>query len=79
MIWASGGVYTWNVPNLAYLSQGKIVINTGVPSATIGTRYPVTITVSSSGSDANPANNTFVAEVMVAEQVFLPMTNRGED
>lgn len=76
---ASGGVYTWNVPNLAYLSQGKIVINTGVPSATIGTRYPVTITVSSSGSDANPANNTFVAEVMVAEQVFLPMTNRGED
>jgi hypothetical protein len=75
----NGDVYTWNVPNLRYLSQGLIVMNTGVPSATIGSRYPVTITVSTASSDVNQGNNTTVTEVMVAEQVYLPVTSRSED
>lgn len=74
-----GGVYTWNVPNLRFLSQGLIIMNTGVPSATIGTRYPVTITIATSSSDVNQGNNTVVTEVMVAEQVYLPVTSRSDD
>jgi hypothetical protein len=76
---SSGGVYTWNVPDLRYLSQGVIVMNTGVPTTTIGTRYPVTITIATNSDDVNQGNNTVVTEVMVAEQIYLPVTSRGED
>lgn len=75
----AGGVYTWNVPDLRYLSQGLIVMNTSVPSTTIGARYPVTITISTTGSDVNPGNNSTVTEVMVAEQVYLPATSSSGD
>lgn len=75
----AGGIYTWNVPNLRYLSQGLIVMSTGVPSATIGARYPVTISVSTTASDANQENNTTVTQVMVAEQVYLPAVSRTDD
>lgn len=76
---AGGSVYTWNIPDLRYLSQGVVIMNTGVPSATIGARYPVTITISTASSDVNAGNNTTVAEVMVAEQVYLPSTQRSDD
>ena len=76
---AGGGVYTWDVPDLRYLSQGLIVMNTGVPSATIGSRYPITITIMTTSSDVNQDNNTAVTEVMVAEQIYLPSTHRNDD
>ena len=74
-----GGAYTWNVPNLRFLSQGLIIMNTDVPSATIGTRYPMTITIATTSSDVNQGNNSVAAEVMVAEQVYLPVTSRSDD
>jgi hypothetical protein len=76
---ADGDVYTWNVPDLRYLSQGLIVMNTGVPSATIGSHYPVTITIVTASSDANQDNNSAVTEVMVAEEVYLPAIDRNDD
>ncbi|HQY89958.1 hypothetical protein [Caldilinea sp.] len=76
---SGGGTYTWNAPDLRYLSQGLILLSTGVPSATVGARYPVTISVGTTGSDVNQGNNTIVTEVMVAEQIYLPNASQGDD
>jgi uncharacterized repeat protein (TIGR01451 family) len=76
----AGGVeLTWNLPPLAFLSAGQIVLATGVPSATIGTTYPVTITVAHAGTDANPANMTVQTQVMAAQQLFTPLVVKSEE
>ncbi|MBC7227719.1 MAG: hypothetical protein H5T61_10870 [Thermoflexales bacterium] len=48
-----------------------------VPGAEIGTRYPVTWTLTSAGSESNPNDNTAATQVMVARQVFLPLVLRN--
>ena len=68
---------TWNLSGLNFLDQGKFTIYAGVPStATGGTRYPVTLTITSNEPDANPSDNTVVLEVMAALQNFLPMVRK---
>lgn len=69
----TGGVIVWNLPNLKFLGTGQILLRVQVPSALIGTRYPVTWTLTSAGPEANPADNFSVTQVMVAQQVFLPV------
>jgi hypothetical protein len=68
----------WDLPDVAYLGGGQVVVRTDVPSATVGTRYPVTWTISSAGPEAAPADNTAIGHVMVARQVFLPLVLRGQ-
>jgi len=70
---ASTHTVVWNLPNLGFLGGGQVVLYATVPSATIGTRYPVTWTLTSAGPEANPADNTVTTEVMVARQVYLPL------
>ncbi|MEA3310474.1 MAG: hypothetical protein U9Q70_13330, partial [Chloroflexota bacterium] len=73
----SGGTIVWNLANLGFLGNGQVILHTTVPSATIGTRYPVTWTISSAGSEYNSADNTITTEVMVAHQIFLPLVFRN--
>jgi hypothetical protein len=76
---AAVDTFTWEMSPLRFLSQGLILINTGIPSTTVGSSYPVTITVEANGADANQTDNTTVTTVMAAEQFFLPLTNSSED
>jgi len=73
----SGDTIVWNLANLGFLGNGRVILHTTVPSATIGTRYPVTWMISSAGPEYNPADNTIITEVMVAHQVFLPLVFRS--
>ena len=75
---AKGDAVVWDLPDVAYLGGGQVVVRTDVPSATVGTRYPVTWTISSAGPEAAPADNTAIGQVMVARQVFLPLVLRGQ-
>ncbi len=72
----NGGIYTWSLPALRHLSQGLILVNVGLPTTPVGSRYPVRISVTANSPDANPNNNLVVTEVMVAEQVYLPVTQK---
>jgi hypothetical protein len=69
----NGNTITWNLSDMGFLGNGRVILYTDVPSATIGTRYPVTWTIASAGPEADASNNTATAEVMVARQVFLPL------
>ncbi|MEM4217159.1 MAG: hypothetical protein QXZ09_03985 [Candidatus Methanomethylicaceae archaeon] len=42
-----------------------------------GTRYQVTLRLTSDGPEANPGDNIASAEVMAARQVFLPLILKG--
>jgi len=73
-----GNEVTWNLPDLAFLEGGNFVLYVQVPSgAARGTRYPVTLTLSSTGPEANPADNVVAAEVVVSHQIFLPLIMKG--
>lgn len=68
---------TWHLPDLNFLDHHQFTLYATVPStATIGTRYPVTLTIAANESDANPSDNTANLEVMAAIQIFLPIIQR---
>jgi hypothetical protein len=74
----SGNNVVWNMPDLGFLESRDFTLYVQVPSgAAYGTRYPVTLTLTSDGPEANFVNNTATAEVMAARQVFLPLVLRN--
>jgi hypothetical protein len=74
----SGNDVVWNLPDLGFLESGDFTLYVQVPSgADYGTRYPITLTLTSAGSEANPSDNTASAQVMAARQVFLPLVLRN--
>jgi uncharacterized repeat protein (TIGR01451 family) len=72
----SGNDITWNLPDMGLYDGGGFMLRLNVPSAAIGTRYPVTFTLTASGSEANSTDNTGSGEVMIAYQVYLPLIRR---
>jgi len=74
----SGNNVVWSLPDLGFLESRDFTLYVGVPSgAAYGTRYPVTLTLTSAGPEANPPDNTASAQVMAARQVFLPLVFRN--
>jgi hypothetical protein len=73
----SGNVLIWNLPDIAFLGSGQFILRVSIPSDPIGTRYPVTLTLSSAGTEANPADNAMTLEVMAARPMFLPLIMRN--
>ena len=74
----SGNDVVWNLPDLGFLESRDFTLYVQVPSgADYGTRYPITLTLTSAGSEANPSDNTASAQVMAARQVFLPLVLRN--
>jgi hypothetical protein len=67
----------WTLNDMGFQGSGQIVLYTSVPEASIGSRYPVTWTVTSAGVEAEPSDNTAMTEVMVSRQVFLPLILRN--
>jgi len=73
----SGNVVTWSLPDIGFLGSGQFMVRVSIPGDPIGTRYPVTLMLSSTGTEANPANNALTLEVMAARQMFLPLIMRN--
>jgi hypothetical protein len=76
----SGNTVVWNLPDMGLFDSHNFVLYVQTPAGTnYGARYPVTLTLASNGPEVNPSNNTATTEVMVARQVFLPVTTRSRD
>jgi len=73
-----GNTVTWNLPDMLHLGGQDFTLYVGIPSgATIGTRYPISLSLALNESDINPGNNTDSAEALVApRQIFLPLIMR---
>lgn len=76
----SGNTVVWNLPDMGLFDSHNFVLYVQTPAGTnYGARYPVALTLASNGPEVNPSNNTATTEVMVARQVFLPVTTRSRD
>jgi len=65
---------TWNLPALAFRESGGFVLQVGLDGAAdIGTRYSLTLAISSAGTEDNPSDNTTIIEVMAAQPTYLPI------
>lgn len=74
----NGNDVVWGLPDLDFLDSHDFTLYVQVPSgAAYGTRYPVTLTLTSVGPEANANDNIANAQVMAARQVFLPLICRG--
>ena len=72
----AGNTITWPLPNLSFMYPGQFVVAVAVPSAPFGTRYPITLTLTSAGPEDNASDNHVNLQVMIARQSFLPVINR---
>ena len=70
----SGNDVVWGLPDLRFLDSQDFTLYIQVPSgAAYGTRYPVTLTLTSAGPEVNASDNIASAEVVAVQQVFLPL------
>lgn len=74
----SGDDVVWNLPDLGFLESFNFILHIQVPlTAEYGARYPITLTLTAAGPEANFSDNTANAQVMAARQVFLPLILRS--
>jgi len=65
---------TWDLPDLAFADGESFMVYVSVPSdAVIGTRYDISLAITSDGTDVDLSNNADAAEIMAANLLFLPM------
>lgn len=70
----AGSTVTWDLPDLAFADGESFMVYVSVPSdAVIGTRYDISLAITSDGTDVDPSNNEDAAEIMAANLLFLPM------
>ena len=75
----SGQTYTWNLADLSYLSNGLVQLTLGTLSSdAVGTKLPFNVSITSSGTEANPTDNEAIGNVMSSIQIFLPAVSTGE-
>jgi hypothetical protein len=73
----TGNIYTWNLSDLAGGAVQTVSVRVRVPvGATLGTLYPVDMSVSCSEVDSYTDNDTQTSQVMAARQLFLPLARR---
>lgn len=72
-----GSTVVWQLPEMEYGSSGNFTVTVAVDGANpVPSFLGVSLVLSSEGVDANPADNTDTAQVMVGLQVFLPLLLR---
>ena len=69
----AGSTLIWHLPNAGFLDTHLVHVRANVPAAALGTRYPVTIVLSSAQTDAAPGDNSASAAVQLARQAFAPL------
>ena len=67
---------TWELDELSFYEWSQIWLYTTVPNDAVGTRYPLTMTVSSFGPEAYLKNNWVNTEIIVAKRLFLPLLHK---
>jgi ELWxxDGT repeat protein len=70
-----GDTLTWQAPDLDFLEHGGMQVRVQTPDAELGTSYPISVTLDAPG-DTTPDDNTQVIEVVIAQQIFLPLLDR---
>lgn len=71
-----GNTITWNLPDLDFQGEGKITLELTLPNAARGTSYPIDWTLTSTGTEANPDDNTGLTQVIIGEGLYLPFVRR---
>jgi hypothetical protein len=71
----SGSHYTWNLADIDPLAYNLFSITVNVPNTAIGSKYPITLHITSSG-EVDTADNTAVLNVMPALQTYIPVVTR---
>jgi hypothetical protein len=73
----TGDFVIWFLPSLNFLDENHFTVNIVVPStATIGAKYPVSLSLAANETEANPLDNTITIEVMAISQNYLPIIIR---
>ncbi|MCB9134882.1 MAG: hypothetical protein H6636_05625 [Anaerolineales bacterium] len=72
----NGNTLAWHFPDLAFLGHGAFTVRVGLPTGEIGTTYPVTVEISATQADDNPADNVITTQLMLANQHFIPVMIR---
>jgi len=70
----NSAAYTWDLPNLAFGESGEFLLNLGTPNVAVGARYTVTLAIGSDGPEGVAGDNTAVSQIMIAHQLYLPVT-----
>ena len=69
-----GDAVVWSLPDLHFLAGQHFALLVQLPAGVeLGSRYSLVLTLASDGPEANPEDNTTLVEVMVVEQIFLPI------
>ena len=72
-----GNTCTWNLPDLYAMGTGEVHLRVKLPAdCTVGMKYPVKFTLTSTNSDAQPVNNEITVNVTASETMFLPLLKR---
>jgi hypothetical protein len=73
----AGQTLTWNIPGqLAFLGKGQFDLFLKAPEAALGSKFPVKVSVSATGQDGKPENNSYTLNVLIARFLYLPMMSR---
>ena len=72
----NGNTFTWDIPDLDFLGNGRFSIYVNAPNEAIGSRFPVTLEIASAETDADATDNSTDVDVMISNQVFLPVIMR---
>lgn len=72
-----GNTVTWHLPDMSLLDQDRFTLWVNLPAVEPGTRYTVTLSWHAGNGEENPANNTASVEIMVANQLFMPINARN--
>lgn len=73
----AGNTVTWHLPDMSLLDQGRFTLWVNLPAVELGTRYTVTLSWHAGNGEADPVNNTANVEIMVANQIFMPINARN--
>jgi len=72
-----GNTVTWNLPDIPFGEGDGFQVWVDIDgTAVVGTLFPISLAISSSSTDANPADNTDSAQVLAGLMHYLPILFR---
>ena len=72
----NGNKLVWQLPGVSFLEEKPFDLILQTPNATLGTRYLVTMTVSSGTAEENPNNNVAQSVVVISALTYVPVVMR---
>jgi ELWxxDGT repeat protein len=72
----NGNRIEWDLPELGFLEERWLGLQIRVPDVEPGASFPLTLTLSATGEEANPPALTARVDVMVALQTYFPVAGQ---